>query len=118
MDFDLPGDDDQRRVAIRNWLADRPHPTMAEIAEAGYVVPHWPRPWGLEADPMHQLVIDEELARAGIAVRAGSASVGPRPRSCWPAPRSSRPVPSGHPEGRTSGASCSASRRRARTWPR
>ncbi len=79
MDFDLPGDDDPRRVAIRDWLAARPHPTMAEIAEAGYVMPHWPRPWGLEADPMHQLVIDEELARAGIT-RPGGIGIG------WAAP--------------------------------
>ncbi|MCU4187409.1 acyl-CoA dehydrogenase family protein [Acidiferrimicrobium sp. IK] len=66
MDFDLPSDDDPRRLAIRRWLADHPDATMGEIAEAGYVVPHWPRPWGIEADPMHQLIIDQELERASI----------------------------------------------------
>ena len=30
------------------------------------MVPHWPRPWGLEADGLHQLIIDEELAAAGV----------------------------------------------------
>jgi alkylation response protein AidB-like acyl-CoA dehydrogenase len=35
------------------------------LAEAGYVAPHWPRPWGLDADPVTQLVIDDELRRAG-----------------------------------------------------
>src|SRR3954464_836254 len=31
------------------------------LAAAGYVAPHWPRPWGLEASPTEQLAIDEEL---------------------------------------------------------
>jgi alkylation response protein AidB-like acyl-CoA dehydrogenase len=30
------------------------------------VAPHWPAPWGLGADPAGQLVVDEELARAGV----------------------------------------------------
>ncbi len=38
----------------------------AELARTGYLVPHWPRPWGLGADPAEQLVIDEELAVAGV----------------------------------------------------
>lgn len=66
MDFDLPPDDDPRRLAIRRWLADHPKAPMGEIADAGYVVPHWPAPWGIEADPMHQLIIDQELERAAI----------------------------------------------------
>ena len=65
MDFELPGDDDPRRVAVRAWLAEHPSPSGRELAEAGYVAPHWPAPWGLDADPIHQLVIDDELARAG-----------------------------------------------------
>ena len=79
MDFDLPPDDDPRRIEIRQWLAAHPRPAMAEVAEAGYVVPHWPAPWGLEADPVHQLIIDEELARAGIR-RPGGIGIG------WAAP--------------------------------
>ncbi|MBK9179025.1 MAG: acyl-CoA dehydrogenase family protein [Acidimicrobiales bacterium] len=67
MDFELPRDDDARRLAVRAWLADHPSPTGRELAEAGYVVPHWPRPWGIDADPVHQLLVDEELDRAGIA---------------------------------------------------
>ena len=38
----------------------------AELARTGYLVPHWPRPWGLAAEPADQLVIDEELAAAGV----------------------------------------------------
>jgi len=66
MDFDLPPDDDPRRAAVRRWIAEHPDPTGKQLAEAGYVVPHWPRPWGLEADGLHQIVIDEELAAAGV----------------------------------------------------
>jgi 3-oxochol-4-en-24-oyl-CoA dehydrogenase len=31
------------------------------LAEAGYVVPHWPAPWGLDASPDEQLAIDEVM---------------------------------------------------------
>jgi alkylation response protein AidB-like acyl-CoA dehydrogenase len=66
VDFDLPPDDDPRRVALRGWFAENPSPTGRQLAEAGLVAPHWPAPWGLEADPVHQLVVDEELRRAGV----------------------------------------------------
>jgi alkylation response protein AidB-like acyl-CoA dehydrogenase len=66
MDFDLPPEDDPRRAAVRLWLQEYPKPTGRQLAAAGYVVPHWPRPWGLEADGLHQLVIDEELAAADV----------------------------------------------------
>ncbi len=62
----MPGEDDPRRQDVRTWLASHPQPTGRQLAEAGYVVPHWPRPWGLDADPIAQLVIDEELRRAGV----------------------------------------------------
>jgi alkylation response protein AidB-like acyl-CoA dehydrogenase len=66
VDFLLPPDDDPQRKAVREWLAEHPRPTGRELAESGYVVPHWPRPWGLEAGPIEQLVIDEELTRAKV----------------------------------------------------
>ena len=66
MDFELPGDDDPRRVAVRAWLDGHPDPTGRQLAEAGYVAPHWPAPWGLDADPIHQILIDEELRRAKV----------------------------------------------------
>jgi alkylation response protein AidB-like acyl-CoA dehydrogenase len=31
------------------------------LASAGYVAPHWPRPWGLDASPAEQLEIDEVM---------------------------------------------------------
>lgn len=71
MDFDLPADDDPRRLEVRTWLDAHPDPTGDALAGAGYVVPHWPAPWGLDADPMHQLIIEEELDRAGVKVPQG-----------------------------------------------
>ncbi len=46
------------------------------MAEAGYVAPHWPPPWGLDADPITQLVIDEELRRAGVARPVNPIGIG------------------------------------------
>jgi 3-oxochol-4-en-24-oyl-CoA dehydrogenase len=66
VDFLLPPDDDPQRKAVREWLAEHPRPSGRELAESGYVVPHWPRPWGVDAGPIEQLVIDEELTRAGV----------------------------------------------------
>ncbi len=43
MDFDLPLPDDRRRVAVRQWLSAHPSPSGQDLAEAGYVLPHWPR---------------------------------------------------------------------------
>ncbi len=76
MDFDLPSDDDPRRVAIRAWLADHGNPTRADLATAGFIAPHWPRPWGLDADPEHQLILDQELQAAGIDPIGASIAVG------------------------------------------
>jgi alkylation response protein AidB-like acyl-CoA dehydrogenase len=66
MDFALPPDDDPRRGEVRRWLAEHPTPTGRQLAEAGYVAPHWPSPWGLDADPVHQLIIDDELRAAKV----------------------------------------------------
>ncbi|MGC8462586.1 MAG: acyl-CoA dehydrogenase family protein [Acidimicrobiales bacterium] len=66
MDFALASDDDPRRHAVRSWLAAHPDPSPRQLAEAGYVAPHWPRPWGIGADAVTQLVLDDELARAGV----------------------------------------------------
>ncbi|TDH51391.1 acyl-CoA dehydrogenase [Mycobacterium eburneum] len=36
------------------------------LAEAGLQAPHWPRPYGRGAAPAEQLLIDQELAAAGV----------------------------------------------------
>ncbi|MGH9297816.1 MAG: acyl-CoA dehydrogenase family protein, partial [Acidimicrobiales bacterium] len=66
MDLSLPGEDDERRKKVRSFLREHPDPSGRDLAEAGYVAPHWPEPWGLGADAVHQLIIDDELRRAGL----------------------------------------------------
>ena len=76
MDFSLPSDDDPRRVEVRAWLADHPEPTRKDLAEGGFVAPHWPRPWGRDADPETQLIIDDEFRAAGLRLPGASIGVG------------------------------------------
>lgn len=76
VDFDLPPEDDPRRVELRQWLADHPNPSPRALAEAGLVAPHWPTPWGLAADPTHQLIIDDELRRAKVSRPANMIGIG------------------------------------------
>jgi alkylation response protein AidB-like acyl-CoA dehydrogenase len=40
---------------------------QAALAEAGLQAPHWPAPYGRGASPAEQLLIDQELAAAGVA---------------------------------------------------
>jgi alkylation response protein AidB-like acyl-CoA dehydrogenase len=76
VDFELPPDDDPRRVEVRRWLEEHPRPSGRQLAEAGYVAPHWPKPWGLDADPIHQLIIDDELRRARVARPQNMIGIG------------------------------------------
>lgn len=64
--LELPGLDDPRRREVRDWLTSNPDPSPRRLAESGLVAPHWPKPYGLDADPIQQLIIDEELRRAGV----------------------------------------------------
>ena len=36
------------------------------LVDSGYLAPHWPAPYGRGADGVEQLVVDEELRRAGV----------------------------------------------------
>ncbi|MBS1696494.1 MAG: acyl-CoA dehydrogenase [Actinobacteria bacterium] len=36
------------------------------LADAGLLAPHWPRPFGRDAGPAEQLLIDQEMAAAGV----------------------------------------------------
>ena len=38
----------------------------AKLIETGYVMPHWPKPYGREAGAIEQLVIEQEFEAAGI----------------------------------------------------
>jgi alkylation response protein AidB-like acyl-CoA dehydrogenase len=76
MDLDLPLEDDPRRVAVRSWFTEHPAPTPDELVDAGYVVPHWPRPWGLDAEPELQLIIEDEMRRAGVSKPVNPIGIG------------------------------------------
>jgi 3-oxochol-4-en-24-oyl-CoA dehydrogenase len=39
---------------------------QAALAETGLMAPHWPKPYGRDATPAEQLVIDQELEAAGV----------------------------------------------------
>jgi alkylation response protein AidB-like acyl-CoA dehydrogenase len=57
---------DQARAAI---AAVRDLDTKAQqraLVASGYAVPHWPAPWGRNAGAVEQLVIEQELAAAGV----------------------------------------------------
>ena len=64
------------RAELRAWLEDHPAPTGRQLAERGLVAPHWPAPWGLGADPALQLVVDEELRRAGVRRPENTIGIG------------------------------------------
>jgi len=70
VDFELPPEAESYRAQVREFLADAapggryPADFTRQLAEAGYVAPHWPAPWGRGASPIEQLVIDEELRAA------------------------------------------------------
>ena len=76
MDFELPAASDPRRLEVRAWLDAHRQPSARQLAEVGYVAPHWPKPWGLDADPILQIVIDEELAAAGVQRPSNTIGIG------------------------------------------
>jgi alkylation response protein AidB-like acyl-CoA dehydrogenase len=62
---DLPPEADRHRAEARafvaRWRETPPEQRQSLAAHAGYVVPHWPAPYGRGADAVEQIVIDEEL---------------------------------------------------------
>ncbi|HEX5190512.1 MAG TPA: acyl-CoA dehydrogenase [Streptosporangiaceae bacterium] len=67
---ELPDGDAEFRAAVRAELARISTLTGSErtaaLADGGWVLPHLPRPWGRNAQPLEQLVIDEEMRAAGV----------------------------------------------------
>lgn len=68
--LDLEGRDEAVRADIRTGverIAALPEEQRrAAFVETGYLTPHWPAPYGLGADAVTQIVIDQELAAAGL----------------------------------------------------
>ena len=80
---DLTAGHEEFRAEIRSLveaIAARPkEQRRAGLVETGLFVPHWPAPWGRDATAVEQLIIDEELERAGV--RRSNMAVG-----AWAAP--------------------------------
>jgi 3-oxochol-4-en-24-oyl-CoA dehydrogenase len=70
LSVDLPPEAEPHRIEVRRFLEDLENHERSEwnrrIADAGYLVPYWPTPWGRGAGPLEQLVIDEEFGLAGV----------------------------------------------------
>ena len=51
------------RAFVAQHVSDGKYPSdwNSRLARAGYVAPHWPAPWGLDATPAEQLEIDEVM---------------------------------------------------------
>ncbi|MHA7652744.1 acyl-CoA dehydrogenase [Mycobacterium sp. ML4] len=68
--LDLPPEAEQLRTRIRADAAELAaldkKAQRDKLIETGYVMPHWPKPWGRAADAVEQLVIEEEFRAAGI----------------------------------------------------
>ncbi len=76
MEIELPAEDDPRRLEVRAWFDAHPNPTPRQLVDAGYVVPHWPLPYGLDAEPELQLIIDDEMRRAGVSRPINPIGIG------------------------------------------
>ncbi len=70
MAVDLEGRDEAVRPSVRadvESVAALPETERrAALVDTGLLMPHWPVPYGRAADAVTQVVIDEELARAGV----------------------------------------------------
>jgi len=70
IEVDLPEEAAPLRARIRKEVAELaemdPLTQRAAMAEGGWVTPHLPRPWGRDAGPLEQIVIQQELRRAGV----------------------------------------------------
>ncbi|MCV7408455.1 acyl-CoA dehydrogenase [Mycobacterium florentinum] len=68
--LDLPPEAEQLRTRIHADAAELAaldkQAQRDKLIATGYVMPHWPKPWGLAADAVEQLVIEEEFRAAGI----------------------------------------------------
>jgi alkylation response protein AidB-like acyl-CoA dehydrogenase len=68
--IELPAEAEQLRAEVRSelrgWADVDPKLLRGRMIETGYLMPHWPKPWGRAADAVEQLVIEQEMAAAGV----------------------------------------------------
>jgi alkylation response protein AidB-like acyl-CoA dehydrogenase len=81
--FTLPPEAEQYRAQAREAVATlRGLPADKQrdfLVDSGYLVPHWPKPWGRAADVLEQLVIEEEFGSAGRSDATGDSKAVDRP---------------------------------------
>lgn len=70
VNIDLDPETEELRAAIRGEVAalkkmDRPARAVA-IAEAGWVLPYLPKPWGRASNPVEQIIIAQEFASGRV----------------------------------------------------
>jgi len=67
---DLPPEAEPIRDEVRTFLTGvrdlEPTAQKAALIDSGYAMPHWPKPWGRDAGAVEQLVVEQELAAAGV----------------------------------------------------
>jgi alkylation response protein AidB-like acyl-CoA dehydrogenase len=67
---DLPPEAELIRAEVRSFAESikglDPEAQRQKLIETGYVMPHWPKPWGRDAGAVEQLVVEQEFANAGI----------------------------------------------------
>ena len=69
LDVDVVGAEDIRpeiAATVADIAALTEDKWRVALAETGLLAPHWPKPYGRAATPAEQLVIDQELAAAGV----------------------------------------------------
>jgi alkylation response protein AidB-like acyl-CoA dehydrogenase len=64
--IELPPEAEDFREDVRNFVekykALPEEDKRKAISDSGYLVPHWPKPWGRAAGPIEQLVVEQEFA--------------------------------------------------------
>lgn len=68
--IELPPEAEAIRDEVRAF-AERikgltPEEQRTELIDSGYVMPHWPKPFGREAGAVEQLVVEQEFSAAGV----------------------------------------------------
>ncbi len=63
--IELPAEADafrrEARVFVERYRSLPAEEQRKALCDSGYLVPHWPKPWGRDAGPVEQLVIEEEF---------------------------------------------------------
>jgi alkylation response protein AidB-like acyl-CoA dehydrogenase len=69
--IELPPEAEAIREVVRSFAASikglSDDEQRSKLIETGYVLPHWPKPFGREAGAVEQLVIEQEFEAAGIS---------------------------------------------------